>query len=431
MTGSRRVRALGSRHSFNEVAATDGTLVSLHRMPTVVDVDSERQVVRVSGATRFGELGTDLARQGLALANTGSLPHISVAGTVATGTHGSGRTNRVLAAGVRALHLMGADGEVSLVSRDTVGDAFDGSVLALGRLGIVTEARGRRRADLRHRPDRGDRRAGRRRRGAAGGDAVVRLQRQRLHPLRAGAQPGVGQAPRAARRRRRRARGRRGARPGRRPVGWPDQRRRAAPGRGRRHRCRVAAGSGCRGRGTSGCRTSGWSSPRASATSLQTEYLLPISAAPQVWAGLMALRERLAPLALTCEPAGDRGGPVVAQPDPGRRRARRPLHLAPADGRGDARAGVVGGAAAAARGPAALGQGVRAAGRAGRCAVPAAGRLPGAGGRARPRGPLRHRPGRPLARSALVRSRWRGRQPSGRLGTAASPVRRHSGTGTA
>ena len=93
----------------------------------------------MSAGTRYGELGVALQAAGLALPNTGSLPHISVAGAVATGTHGSGIANPVLGRGVRALSMVLASGDLVTVDRDSVGEAFDGHVLALGRLGIVTE----------------------------------------------------------------------------------------------------------------------------------------------------------------------------------------------------------------------------------------------------------------------------------------------------
>jgi xylitol oxidase len=85
---------------------------------------------------RYGELAEHLHRSGWALANLASLPHISVAGAVATGTHGSGDTNQPLSSSVRALDVVGADGEVRTVRR---GDPdFEGWVVALGALGVVT-----------------------------------------------------------------------------------------------------------------------------------------------------------------------------------------------------------------------------------------------------------------------------------------------------
>ena len=133
-----RVRALGTGHSFNAIADTDGLLVSVAGLPRVLEVDSRAQVVRVSAGTRFGELTGPLHDAGFALHNLGSLPHISVGGAVATGTHGSGVTNGTLASAVRALELVTADGELRRLSREQDGDRLDGCVIALGALGVVT-----------------------------------------------------------------------------------------------------------------------------------------------------------------------------------------------------------------------------------------------------------------------------------------------------
>jgi xylitol oxidase len=131
-----RVRALGSRHSFTDITDTDGVLVSLAELPTAVVVDERSRTARISGRAAYGEVATQLEAAGWALANLASLPHISVAGAVATGTHGSGVANGSLAAAVAELDIVGPDGWLRTVSR---GDPdFGGSVVALGALGIVT-----------------------------------------------------------------------------------------------------------------------------------------------------------------------------------------------------------------------------------------------------------------------------------------------------
>ncbi|WP_306461817.1 D-arabinono-1,4-lactone oxidase [Microbacterium sp. ZXX196] len=129
-----RVRALGSRHSFTDIADTDGALISLARMPREIEILPG--AVRVAGGLRYGDIVGELDAAGRALANLASLPHISVAGAVQTGTHGSGDRVPSLAAAVRAVTLVGPDGELRTVRR---GDAeFGGSVVSLGSLGIVT-----------------------------------------------------------------------------------------------------------------------------------------------------------------------------------------------------------------------------------------------------------------------------------------------------
>jgi xylitol oxidase len=136
VTGANRVRALGSRHSFNSITDSSGTLTVLDRFEPHITVDSQAMTVTVSGGTRYGVLATELQRQGFALHNLASLPHISVAGAVATGTHGSGDGNRNLAAAVTALEMVTADGTILSAGR---GDpSFEGMVVGLGALGIVT-----------------------------------------------------------------------------------------------------------------------------------------------------------------------------------------------------------------------------------------------------------------------------------------------------
>lgn len=133
---STSLRALGSGHSFNAIADTTGDLVSVAGLPRSVDVDTRSRTASVPAGLRFAEFTRVLHGQGLALHNLGSLPHISLAGACATGTHGSGARNGNLASAVRALDLVTADGDLLTLER---GDAdFAGAVVALGCLGVVT-----------------------------------------------------------------------------------------------------------------------------------------------------------------------------------------------------------------------------------------------------------------------------------------------------
>ncbi|MFI9394162.1 FAD-binding protein [Streptomyces bauhiniae] len=138
VAGSARVRVLGSGHSFNRIAdpGAGGVLLSVAGLPPVIDVDTSARTVRVGGGVRYAELARTVHAHGLALANMASLPHISVAGSVATGTHGSGVGNGPLASAVREVELITADGGTLRIAR---GDArFDGAVTSLGALGVVT-----------------------------------------------------------------------------------------------------------------------------------------------------------------------------------------------------------------------------------------------------------------------------------------------------
>jgi xylitol oxidase len=136
VAGSERIRTLGTGHSFNRIADTTGDLVTVGDLPRTIEVDTERQQVRVSAGTRYGELGARLQASGLALHNLGSLPHISVAGACSTGTHGSGVRNKNLSSAVSAVELVTAGGDLVTFRR---GDPeFGGAVLALGALGVIT-----------------------------------------------------------------------------------------------------------------------------------------------------------------------------------------------------------------------------------------------------------------------------------------------------
>ncbi|MFJ8888837.1 FAD-binding protein [Streptomyces sp. NPDC102402] len=129
-------RALGTGHSFNTVADTEGALISVAGLPRSIEIDREARTATVSAGLRFGELTGVLHRAGFALHNLGSLPHISVAGACATGTHGSGVGNRSLAGAVRAMEFVTADGGITSLARGEAG--FDGAVVSLGALGVVT-----------------------------------------------------------------------------------------------------------------------------------------------------------------------------------------------------------------------------------------------------------------------------------------------------
>lgn len=135
VTSSAQVRIVGTRHSFNEIACSTGALVSLEALPTSVVVDATAGTARLMGSMRYGELATVLQAEGVALANLGSLPHICVAGACATGTHGSGVTNRCLAAAVRRVDLLTGEGTLRTLRR---GDPqFPGAAVNLGALGAV------------------------------------------------------------------------------------------------------------------------------------------------------------------------------------------------------------------------------------------------------------------------------------------------------
>lgn len=130
------VRALGTRHSFHDLADTVGTLVSVTEIPPNPVLNESARTVTVGAGTRYGVLAAWLHERGWALHNLGSLPHISIAGATQTGTHGSGVTNGSLTTAVRALEFIDARGHLASIERGA--DEFDALAVGLGAFGVVT-----------------------------------------------------------------------------------------------------------------------------------------------------------------------------------------------------------------------------------------------------------------------------------------------------
>ena len=139
VAAATKVRAVGSRHSFNELADSPGDLISLEHLNTVVAIDPERRTANVEGGITYVQLGPQLEQAGFALRNLASLPHVTVAGACATATHGSGDRNGNLATAVAALEFVAPSGDLITLSREHDGEQFVGAVVNLGALGIITK----------------------------------------------------------------------------------------------------------------------------------------------------------------------------------------------------------------------------------------------------------------------------------------------------
>jgi xylitol oxidase len=130
-----KIHALGTRHCFNDIADS-AELVTLEGLDQAIEIDRDARTVTVNAGTQYGILAQALEREGFALHNMASLPHISVGGAVATATHGSGDKKGNLATAVAALELVTSDGDVLTLSRGD--DDFNGAVVNVGALGVVT-----------------------------------------------------------------------------------------------------------------------------------------------------------------------------------------------------------------------------------------------------------------------------------------------------
>ncbi|SEB86307.1 FAD-binding protein [Paenibacillus sp. GP183] len=136
---SGRIKVLGTRHSFNGIADSTESLLSLQKLNRVTAIDHARNKVTVEAGIRYGELGQYLHSNGYALHNMASLPHITVAGACATATHGSGDLNGNLATAVHSLEVVKADGEAVEFSREQQDGVIEGAIVGLGGLGVVTK----------------------------------------------------------------------------------------------------------------------------------------------------------------------------------------------------------------------------------------------------------------------------------------------------
>ncbi|GAA3770735.1 FAD-binding protein [Terriglobus aquaticus] len=132
-----KLKGLGSRHSFNDSADSHHAQISMRAVKSV-QIDAAAKTATVGAGVAYGELAPVLDQAGFALHNLASLPHISVGGTIATATHGSGVHNQNLSSSVRALEIVTADGNVIHLSRDHDGDTFKTAVVHVGGLGIIT-----------------------------------------------------------------------------------------------------------------------------------------------------------------------------------------------------------------------------------------------------------------------------------------------------
>ncbi|WP_283137994.1 D-arabinono-1,4-lactone oxidase [Rhizohabitans arisaemae] len=132
----RRIKMVGTGHSFTGIALTDGIMLRPDRLRRIREVGPDR--VTVEAGCPLSDFNAELERRGLALANMGDIMVQTVSGAVQTGTHGTGRDAGGLADQVLALELVLADGSVVTCSADRDPDLFDAARVGLGALGIVT-----------------------------------------------------------------------------------------------------------------------------------------------------------------------------------------------------------------------------------------------------------------------------------------------------
>ena len=132
----KRVRAVGSGHSFTDCACTDGVMIDMTGLQRVLDADPASGLVTIEGGATLRGLGPQLAHRGLGLENQGDVDPQTITGATATATHGTGARFPNLAAGIVSLRLVTAGGEVLSLSE---GDDYLAARVSIGALGVISQ----------------------------------------------------------------------------------------------------------------------------------------------------------------------------------------------------------------------------------------------------------------------------------------------------
>jgi FAD-linked oxidoreductase len=133
-----RVKAVGTGHSFTAAAATEGVLLRPQALAGIREIDRSAGTVTVGAGTALKDLNRALAREGLSLTNMGDIMEQTVSGATSTGTHGTGRDSASIAAQIRAMELVTADGRVLTCSEKENPEVFAAARIGIGALGVVT-----------------------------------------------------------------------------------------------------------------------------------------------------------------------------------------------------------------------------------------------------------------------------------------------------
>ena len=137
VTGATRVKVAGSGHSFSEAALTDGTMLRIESLDRILDVDREAGLVKVEAGVELRALNRRIDRLGLALENLGDIDRQTLAGSISTGTHGTGAGYPNMSAQVEAIELITADGSMVELSESGDPDAFRAARIGIGALGAI------------------------------------------------------------------------------------------------------------------------------------------------------------------------------------------------------------------------------------------------------------------------------------------------------
>ena len=139
--GSGVVRAVGAGHSFTPLVPTDGTILSLARLSGMVSHDPVTLQATLWAGSRLGDIGAPLEQAGQALVNMPDIDEQTIAGCLATATHGTGANIGCMSTFIEGLQLMDARGQLVDCDRSQNSDLFEAARVSLGALGIITQVR--------------------------------------------------------------------------------------------------------------------------------------------------------------------------------------------------------------------------------------------------------------------------------------------------
>jgi D-arabinono-1,4-lactone oxidase len=135
----RRVVTVGCGHSPSDLTCTSAWMVNLDDFNEVLKVDKERNTITVQAGIRMHSLNEQAKEHGLTMPNLGSIDVQSLAGAIATATHGSSMQHGLLSDRVRSLRIVLANGQAVRCSAEQSPDLFRAALVSLGALGIIAE----------------------------------------------------------------------------------------------------------------------------------------------------------------------------------------------------------------------------------------------------------------------------------------------------
>ena len=135
------VRAVGAGHSFTPLVPTDGTIVSLSRISGLVSHDSQTRQATLWAGSRLGDIGQPLEDAGQALVNMPDIDEQTLAGCLATATHGTGAGIGCMSTFIEGLQLVDARGDLVDCDANNNPELFQAAKVSLGALGVITQVR--------------------------------------------------------------------------------------------------------------------------------------------------------------------------------------------------------------------------------------------------------------------------------------------------